>query len=209
MSKKGADMKKINLKWAIAVMLIPVIICMSGCGNSDEPKETQGTQTTGAQSDNNQGDELYKEILVGDILAQYPSGWIASNKDGTIFMSKDGSANPPFITIENMGWVGSPGTFVTNEMNKFKEKYGNRVASPPEAVTDTVAGIKLAGFTGSYSSKDGRTTITRCEMVEVINDVTYLFTCEYVSNAYGDQHEDETTYFEYRNAIETMKIKSE
>ena len=162
------------------------------------------TETTGQS-----GDGLYQEAIFDTILIEYPSGWKAEDHNGTIVMSKDGTENPPFFSVEEIGWVESPGTFLTNQMNAFKNKYGNQMAMPPESTTMEVAGMKLAGFTAQYSSYDGTATITRLEYVEVIDNITYHFVCEYVSSAYGDQHEDETTYFEFMNAIESMKIKSE
>ena len=45
--------------------------------------------------------------------------------------------------------------------------------------------------------------------MEVIDEETYHFVCEYVSGGYGDVHEDETTYFEFMHALESMKIKTE
>ena len=162
------------------------------------------TETTGQS-----GDGSYQEAVFDTILIEYPSGWKAEDHNGTIVMSKDGTENPPFFSVEEIGWVESPGTFLTNQMNAFKNKYGNQMAMPPESTTMEVAGMKLAGFTAQYSSYDGTATITRLEYVEVIDDITYHFVCEYVSSASGDQHEDETTYFEFMNAIESMKIKSE
>ena len=162
------------------------------------------TETTGQS-----GDGLYQEAIFDTILIEYPSGWKAEDHNGTIVMSKDGTENPPFFSVEEIGWVESPGTFLTNQMNAFQNKYGNQMAMPPESTTMEVAGMKLAGFTTQYSSYDGTATITRLEYVEVIDDITYHFVCEYVSSASGDQHEDETTYFEFMNAIESMKIKSE
>ena len=162
------------------------------------------TETTGQS-----GDGLYQEAIFDTILIEYPSGWKAEDHNGIIVMSKDGTENPPFFSVEEIGWVESPGTFLTNQMNAFQNKYGNQMAMPPESSTMEVAGMKLAGFTAQYSSYDGTATITRLEYVEVIDDITYHFVCEYVSSASGDQHEDETTYFEFMNAIESMKIKSE
>ena len=162
------------------------------------------TETTGQS-----GDGLYQEAVFDTILIEYPSGWKAEDHNGTIVMSKDVTENPPFFSVEEIGWVESPGTFLTNQMNAFKNKYGNQMAMPPESTTMEVAGMKLAGFTAQYSSYDGTATITRLEYVEVIDDITYHFVCEYVSSAYGDQHEDETTYFEFMHAIESMKIKEE
>ena len=171
------------------------------------PEEPEIEETPTVQQDDN--GSLYQEVIAGNILIEYPSGWKAQSSGEKIVMSKDGTENYPFFSVEEIGWVGSPGTFVTNQMDAFKTKYQNRVAMPPEASGMEMAGMKLAGFTANYSSYDGSATITRHEYVEVIDDITYHFVCEYVSSAYGDQHEDETTYFEFIHAIESMKIKEE
>lgn len=189
------------------------------------PEESEIEETPAAQQDEDQNQDqyqvqdqsqdpddntsLYQEATSGNIQIEYPSDWEAQTSGDKIIMSKDGSENYPFFSVEEIGWVGSPGTFVTNQMDAFTTKYQNRVAMPPEASGMEVAGMKLAGFTTKYSSYDGSATITRLEYVEVIDDITYHFVCEYVSDAYGDQHEDETTYFEFMHAIESMKIKAE
>ncbi|MGN0963412.1 MAG: hypothetical protein ACI4PP_07515, partial [Clostridia bacterium] len=144
---------------------------------------------TMAETTGQSGDGLYQEAVFDTILIEYPSGWKAEDHNGTIVMSKDGTENSPFFSVEEIGWVESPGTFLTNQMNVFKNKYGNQMAMPPESTTMEVAGMKLAGFTAQYSSYDGTATITRLEYVEVIDDITYHFVCEYVSSASGDQHE--------------------
>lgn len=179
---------------------------------SQEPTQSQEPDQGQEPTQNQEPDDntdLYKETTSGNIQIEYPSDLEAQTSGDKIIMSKDGTENYPFFSVEEIGWVGSPGTFVTNQMNTFTEKYQNRVAMPPEVSGLEVAGVKLAGFTAKYSSYDGSATITRLEYVEVINDITYHFVCEYVSDAYGDQHEDETTYFEFLHAIESMKIKAE
>lgn len=173
---------------------------------SQEPNQSQDQDQSQAPDDNT---SLYQETTSGNIQIEYPSDWEAQSIGDKIVMSKDGTENYPFFSVEEIGWVGSPGTFVTNQMDTFTSKYQNRVAMPPEASGMEVDGMKLAGFTAKYSSYDGSATITRLEYVEVIDDITYHFVCEYVSDAYGDQHEDETTYFEFMHAIESMKIKAE
>ena len=183
-----------------------------------EIEETQTVQDDGSESlyqeetqtiQDNDSESLYQEATTGNIQIEYPSGWKAQSSGEKIVMSKDGTENYPFFSVEEIGWVSSPGTFVTNQMEAYETKYQNRVAMPPEVSEMEVAGMKLAGFTTKYSSYDGSATITRLEYVEVIDDITYHFVCEYVSSAYGDQHEDETTYFEFMHAIESMKIKTE
>lgn len=48
---------------------------------------------------------LYEEIVNEDILIEYPRGWKTNASTGKIVMSKDGSEKPPFITVEEVGWV--------------------------------------------------------------------------------------------------------
>ncbi|MCI5597341.1 MAG: hypothetical protein MR380_11645 [Lachnospiraceae bacterium] len=146
-------------------------------------EDTEIEETPTVQQD--ESVSLYQEAISGNIRIEYPSGWTAQTSDEKIVMSKDGTENYPFFSVEEIGWVGAPGTFMTNQMDTFKTKYQNRVAMSPEASGIEVAGMKLAGFTASYSSYDGSATITRLEYVEVIDDITYHFVCEYVSDAYG------------------------
>lgn len=137
---------------------------------------------------------------------QYAAGWCAEDRSGALLLSKDGTENPPFITAEELGWVAVPEKFVPARMDLFKETYQNRMAQPPVDSTLELAGRSYIGFTAKYSAVDGSATITRQEYVTVMDDIAYFLACEYVSGAYGDLHEDETTYFEFMNALETFTV---
>lgn len=167
--------------------------------------EEESSETMVASAD----ESILQEEIFDTILLEYPADWTAADCGDIIVMSKDGTDDPPFFSVEELGFVNSPETFVTNQMDTFMEKYGNRVAKPPEATNTEIAGMKLTGFVAAYSIEDGSGTITRYEYVEVIDDSCYHFVCEYVSSASGDRHEDETTYFEFMQALENMKIKAE
>ena len=173
--------------------------CESMAEEEEAPEMTMESETESG---------LQEEIF-DTILLQYRADWTAADCDGIIVMSRDGTDNPPFFSVEELGYVNSPETFLNNQMDAFREKYGNRMAKPPEATSMEIAGMELTGFVAAYSIEDGSGTITRYEYVEVIDDSCYHFVCEYVSSASGDRHEDETTYFEFMQALENMKIKAE
>lgn len=205
-------MKKEFLTQLICVMLLTAAaFALTACGDKagDEEQQSEPSSQTAEQkaADVSDSGDTYNEAVHGNMMIEYPAGWITEKYEYMIYVSKDGSGNPPFFFVEEIGWVESPGNFVTSQMNAFSDKYSNRVARQPEAATMEAAGMKLAGFTALYSSEDGTATITHHDYIEVIDDITYHFVCEYVSSASGGQHEDETTYFEFMHAIESFKVK--
>lgn len=204
-------MKRRLCYFIVAVLMVCVAFALTACGSETEEPQQEAEATTEAaeETTQNDGGSLYKEIVNGDILVEYPEGWKTEVSTGKIVMSKDGSENPPFITVEEMGWVEYPDNYVASQMDAFKEKYGNQMAKPPQSDTMKVAGMELKGFIAKYSMEDGSGTVTRQEYLEEVDGLAYHFVCEYVSSASGDQHEDETTYFDFMHAIESMKIKTE
>lgn len=182
---------------------------------TSEPDTTESNPSTDTITVTRFGDDsLYQEVLFNYpknltvFLTQTPAEWKAENQNGILLLSKDGYGTIPFISIEELGWgVKSPEGFITSQAEAFKNKYGNQMAMPPELSDIKVAGMPLSGYTAKYSADDGSGTITRIEYIEVINDLSYYFVCEYLSSASGDQHEDETTYFEFMHVLESLKIQ--
>lgn len=182
---------------------------------TSEPDTTESSSSTDTITISQLGgDSLYQEVLFNNpknltvFLTEAPTEWKAEDQNGILLLSKNGSGTIPFISVEELGWgVKSPEGFITDQAEAFKKKYGNQMAMPPELSDTTVAGMPLSGFTAKYSADDGSGTITRIEYIEVINDLSYHFVCEYLSSASGDQHEDETTYFEFMHVIESLKIQ--
>lgn len=197
-------MKKMCIS-ILVVMLVCAAFALSSCGTEEEEPQQEPETTAAAPEQSEEG--LYEEVMEGNILIQYPAGWTAETRDGMIYMSRDGSDKPPFFSVEEIGFVKAPETFINNQMEAFKTKYGNQMAQPPEPSTmEVCAGMEIDGFVARYSSDDGSATITRYEYLEIADDIAYHFVCEYVSDASGNQHEDETTYFEFMHAIQTMKL---
>ena len=189
---------------SLLLLLAMIMVFSVACGS--EQGESSDTSDSGKQTQDTDIVENDVEIAsTGSFSIEYPAGWIAVDSEDQIFVRKDGDI--PFMLVEEIGAVGSPGTFVTNEMNNFTDKYQERVAYQPEAQTKEIGERKLAGFVAKYSSEDGSSTITRYEYVEDIDGMLYLYTCEFVSQGYGDVKEDETTYFEFEHLMESMKVE--
>lgn len=197
------------LQFFCIMTVFALAFALPSCGKTEDEQSDPPAQTEEQTGNEVSDTDGYSEIVHGNMMIEYPSSWTAEKHEYMIYASKDGSGNPPFYFVEEIGWVESPGNFVTSQMDAFSSKYQNRVAKQPEAQTMEVAGMKLAGFVASYSAVEGTATITHYDFVEVIDDITYHFLCEYVSEASGDQHEDETTYFDFMHAIESFKVKAE
>lgn len=201
-------MKKKLCLLVCMMMILSSVFIMTSCGSEAEEPQ-QETTAAATEPEEPTDDGMYKEIVNGNVMIEYPSSWNAEIRDDMIYMYRGTKDTVPFFSVEALGWVGSPDTFLDNQMTSFADKYGNQMAMPPAEETQSIAGMELKGFTAKYSSDDGSATITRHEYVEVIDEETYHFVCEYVSGGYGDVHEDETTYFEFMHAMESMKIKAE
>lgn len=204
-------MKRRLYIFLVAFLMFSVTFALTACGPETEEPQQEPEATTESTEDTTQSDgvSMYDEIINGDILIEYPQGWKTKVSTGKIVMSKDGTEKPPFITVEEMGWVEHSDNYVTSQIDAFKKQYGNQMAKPPQTDTMKVAGIELKGFIAKYSMENGSGTVTRQEYLEEINGLGYHFVCEYVSSASGNQHEDETTYFDFMHVIESMKIKTE
>ena len=201
------NMKKKLCLFVCMMLMVSSVFIMTACGS--ETEEPQQETTAATEQEEPTDDGMYKEIINGNVMIEYPSSWNAEIRDDMIYMYGGTIDQVPFFSVESLGWVESTETFLDNQMTSFADKYGNQMAMQPAEETQTIAGIELKGFTAKYSSDDGTATITRHEYVEVIDEETYHFVCEYVSGGYGDVHEDETTYFEFMHALESMKIKTE
>lgn len=185
-----------RIKLITLVMVLGMaLVCLAACGKTEE--KTEETKT----------DSNYKTASYDNFSIEYPKAWVAQNQEGMIHVSKDGTTDVPFMFVEKIGELANIGEYVVSCQNNFKNKYQNQMAQPPQTQTMEIGDRKLAGFTAKYSSTDGSKTITRWEFAEEINGITYHYVCEYVSSASGDEHEDETTYFEFEHMMQSMKMK--
>lgn len=153
---------------------------------------------------------LFREESFDALSFAAPAGWSAVKlNDGMMRMSRDGTDQPPFISVQKLEFTGSPEEYVTERMDSFTARYQNRVSKQPESAESYSECMPLSGFVAAYSAEDGSCTLTRYEYVASLGESRYLISCEYVSQAYGDLHEDETTYFEFMNFLESLKETAE
>ena len=157
-----------------------------------------GDETTGE-------DGLFCEVADDYFSVEIPSRWEAEARGGEIFASQDGLENPPFIRVTKLGEVDDIDKLIDEKIESFRAEYGERVPQIPERATFEAEGEKLDGYVADYSSEDGVCTIRKHEYFKTVDGVTYSISCEYVCQAYGDQHEDENTYFEFAHAILNFK----
>ena len=91
--------------------------------------------------------------------------------------------------------------------NEFLAAYEDTIVSEPEIIVYEPAGTdrKLTGFSGIYGIEGRQYTVM--EYVEYFGDDLYHYYCCYLSGTSADgEHEDETTYFEFLNAIDSMIV---
>ena len=149
-------------------------------------------------------DGLFCRISDDDFSIEYPAKWVAEAGHGEIFASPDGLDNPPYIRVVRLGKVDDVDKLIDEKIESFRSEYGERVPGVPERTSFSAEGTDLDGYVAKYSSVDGSCTISKHEYFKTVDGITYSFSCEYVSQAYGDMHEDENTYFEFAHAILSM-----
>lgn len=205
-------MKKVKFLSVLMSLLLFCSICVS-CGSGQEEatesanESAETTEATNESAEAATEDGLYGVATFDNFSIEYPKGWVAENQEQMIHVSKDGTTKAPFMFVERIGTIGSSESFVSDQMKAFEQKYQNQMAQPPMAQTKTFGNRNLDGFVAKYSAEDASGTITRYEFAEIIDDITYHYVCEYYSSASGDAKEDETTYFEFEHAMQSMTVK--
>ena len=203
-------MKKVKILSLIMSLLLFCSICVS-CGSSQEENteatQEETTEATNESAETSAEDSMHGLATFDNFSIEYPKEWIAENHEQMIHVSKDGTTNVPFMFVERIGTIDSSEAFVNDQMKAFKNKYQNQMAQPPMAQTKNFGDRKLDGFVAKYSAEDASGTITRYEFAENIDGITYRYVCEYYSSVSGDAKEDETTYFEFEHAMQSMTVK--
>ena len=203
-------MKKVKILSLIMSLLLFCSICVS-CGSSQEENteatQEETTEATNESAETSAEDSMHGLATFDNFSIEYPKGWVAENHEQMIHVSKDGTTKVPFMFVERIGKLDSLESFVTDQMKAFEQKYQNQMAQPPMAQTKAFGERKLDGFVAKYSAEDASGTITRYEFAEIIDDITYHYVCEYFSSVSGDAQEDETTYFEFEHAMQSMTVK--
>ena len=123
---------------------------------------------------------------------------------------KTEEANVPYYSICPVTLEVTLGEEILMTIDRFREYYQERIAKEPELLTYEVEGTdrKIAGVSIAVSSEDGMDTVTNLILIEELGGSYYEYRCTYVSQTYAeDAHEDETTYFEFMHAIETMECR--
>jgi len=134
--------------------------------------------------------------------------WTLEDPD-TLLASADGSDTPPIMFAQKVDSDLNAGDYAVKQKNEFLEIFGDGVVGEPEIITYEPENTdrKLAGFRGVYNSDSAARQYTVLEYVEYFGDDLYHYYCCYVSGVEKEgEHEDETTYFEFLHAIDTMNV---
>lgn len=151
--------------------------------------------------------------IVGNDLFSFEcaTGWETRQADNGIIASKggDGEVFPvPNIMIFPVDVEGTAEEKAEKLKTAYMDTYKNRLANEPEIITFETDETRrsLTGVRAVVSSEDGMETVTCCDLLEELNGQFFIYSCAYVSATYEeDAYEDETTFFEYLHAIETME----
>ena len=191
--------------WAGVKDVLAGIELQNGSGSS-----SGGTASAGESSGD---DGLFTRVYQGDAFSlEIPSEWESREMEeqDMLLASPDGSDLPPLFFVQKVDGDVSALAYAAELEKEFLDTYGGGIVSEPEIITYEPADTdrKLAGFRGVYSAADDPAEYTVLEYLENIGDDLYQYYCCYVSGTEAEgEHEDETTYFEFLHAIDTMAIE--
>lgn len=141
---------------------------------------------------------------------EYRSDWERIDVSDGVVITKDSDPDSPYYSLY---WLmeededTSVGTIVTETKNAYCEEYGSDVTLEPQIVSEDLDGRKLAGITARRMGGDGNLEFQTWNLYEIMNGQIFFYRCEYVSGSNIDGvYEDQTTYFEFRQALESMKF---
>lgn len=168
-------------------------------------------QLDGSSDASTQGELFTRVSYEDDFSFEIPSSWTTWELEDpdTLFAGSDGSDQPPCFFVQEADTDLNAGEYVIELKNSFLDTFRDSVAEEPEIITYEPAGTdrKLAGYRAVYSSVDDSRKYTVLEYVEYFGDDLYRYYCTYVSGTKVEgEFEDETTYFEFLHAIDTMEV---
>lgn len=140
---------------------------------------------------------------------EIPAGWTSRTDGDAVLAVKDEGEEVPYLKVWKLTPSGTAGEEVVKWKNEFMDTYQNRLAGELEVFTYEVEGTDraAAGIRALVSSIDGMDTITCIRAIENLDGQYFAYECAYISSTYAkDRYEDETTYFEYLHAMDTMEV---
>lgn len=169
--------------------------------------------------DDAQEESLFTRVSYEDEYScEIPSGWGYRTQDNpdALYASATESEEGPYIIVREAdddedagGRDLSMQEYADKLLSEFLDGYSGHVAAEPEQISYEPEGSnrKLTGFRCAYSSDDETRRYAVMEYVEEIGDDLYRYSCVYLlSSEHEGEFEDETTYFEYLHAIDTMQV---
>lgn len=167
----------------------------------DDVKQTENAE---------EPDELYQVAENEAFAVELPSGWLFENVDYSISAGKNSIDEMPIMQITPVLIEGEVEDELASWCDLVKEKFEQRLAGEPERVRYEVPGTDrdVEGLKFMVSSEDGMFLYTEFMAMEAIEDAYMSYFCGYISESYDeDQPEDQTTYFEFLHAIDSIVIK--
>lgn len=171
-------------------------------------------------SDDAQEESLFKRVSFEDEYSfEIPNGWVYRTQEepDALYASASESEEAPFIIVreaendeDSDGRDLSAAEYVKKLQAEFLDGYDGHISAEPEEITYKPEGTdrNLTGYRCAYSSQDESRRYAVMEYVEEIGDDLYRYSCEYLlSSENEDEYEDETTYFEFLHAIDTMQAE--
>ena len=195
--------------WETADDVIGSIRILSAETTDTEWQVTDTLDTAILNGDRIPSSDLY--LIAGNDQFSFEcvKDWYAYKKGSAVVVQKTEEVAVPLYSIGPTTLEGTPGESIMSTIDRFRESFQERIAKKPELLTFEVEGKdrKIDGVRIDVSSEDGMNTITNLVLIEELNGTYYEYRCAYVSQTYAeDFHEDETTYFEFMHAIETMEV---
>lgn len=139
-----------------------------------------------------------------------PAKWNVKLFQKGVVASRNEDTDIPQILVFPIEIEGTADEETAAWKQEYMDTYKQRLADEPEPMEYKLSesGRKLSGVRVRISSEDGMETVTRIDLLEKLSGQYYRYSCAYISSTCKDgAYEDETTFFEFLHAVETMEIK--
>ncbi|MDY3919378.1 MAG: hypothetical protein SOZ59_10340, partial [Candidatus Limivivens sp.] len=181
---------------------------------SAEPEDSEYNETGSIDAVDNTSKTASSDLYVIAGNSQFSfecvKDWYTYEQGDSVVAQKTEDSEVPYYSICPVTLEGTPGEEIVKTIGQYREFYKERIANNPELITYEVKGTdrKIAGTSIHVSSKDGMDLVTHLILIEELDGIYYEYRCAYVNQTYTEgAYEDETTYFHFLHAIETMKRK--
>lgn len=197
-------MKKTGLFLLIGMMMLGSTMNVSAKVPALHMDEKQ------TESKSTQTEDLY-QVAENDIFAlELPKEWVVEYSEYGLSAGKVSLEEIPYMEVSPVTIEGTVDESLEEWKAMVMDQFGERLPAEPDRVRYQVPNSDrvVDGIQFNVSSEDGVDTYTEFLTLEDVDGTYFTYFCTYLSGSYDEtHHEDETTYFEFLHAIDTLTLK--